>query len=241
MNSEYVYPIQFRELRTDVSLLDKKNWEGLMPVQLLQIRPESSDHFPPTEVRLFRDSQALYGKFSVQDRYVRCVQTGYQAKVSKDSCVEFFLKPEGSTGYFNFEFNCGSNLLCYYIRNPKKKDGKRIDYDVLSKEDLMMVQRESTLPMVIEKELTEDIYWELAFRIPFALIQKYTPLSSQTFNETWHGNFYKCADETSMPHWISWTPLPEKNFHLPAYFGELRFKDKDQKSIPCEAGELFEP
>jgi len=225
MISDYVYTILCREPRSKSSLLDKSNWEDLTPVRLLQIRRESSDHHPPTNVRLFRNKEALYGKFSVTDRFVRCMQTGYQAKVSKDSCVEFFLKPAGSVGYFNFEFNCGGNLLCYYIRNPKKKDGKRIDYDILSEEDLKMVQRESTLPEIIEKEITDKTCWELAFRIPFYLIQKYTALSARSFKQPWYGNFYKCGDETSMPHWISWTPLPEKNFHLPDCFGKLLFKD----------------
>lgn len=226
MISEYVYAVHFRECIAGSSLLDKKNWEGLQPVKLLHVRPESSHHYPPTEARMFRDRLALYGKFSVEDRFVRCVQTGYQAKVSKDSCVEFFIKPEGSKGYFNFEFNCGGNLLCYYIRNPKKKEGKRIDYDILTKEELLMVQRESTLPYVLDKEITKDVFWELAFRIPYDLIQKYTLLTDHSFNETWYGNFYKCGDETSMPHWLSWTPLPEKNFHLPASFGKIKFMDK---------------
>ena len=225
MISEYIYPIQFRDPLLDILLLHKKNWEGLLPVQLRHVRPESSNHHPRTEAYLFWDRRALYGKFSVKDRFVKCVQTGYQAKVSKDSCVEFFLKPEGSIGYFNFEFNCGGNLLCYYIRNPKKKDGKRVDYDILTEEDLMMVQRASTLPAEIETEIIDEIYWELAFRIPFLLIQKFTPLSAHSFKKTWYGNFYKCGDETSMPHWLSWTPLPEKDFHLPECFGKLVFKN----------------
>ena len=37
------------------------------------------------------------------------------------------------------------------------------------------------------------------------------------------GNFYKCADETMNPHFVSWSPidLPEPNFHCPEFFGEI--------------------
>lgn len=221
--SEPFLAIPHQKIVNPENLLDPENWKKLSPVFLEQIRPESSGHIPKTNILLFWDEQAIYGKFSVQDRYVRCVQTGYQAKVSKDSCVEFFLKPAGSAGYFNFEFNCGGNLLCYFIRNPQKKDGKRIDYDILSPEELAMVRRQSTLPAYIPEEIISPRSWELAFAVPFRLIKRFTPLFEDTFKSDWKANFYKCGDDTSHPHWISWTRLPEKNFHLPGSFGIIRF------------------
>ncbi len=40
---------------------------------------------------------------------------------------------------------------------------------------------------------------------------------------TLHGNFYKCGDLTSEPHYLSWAPVTfeHPNFHLPAFFGNL--------------------
>ena len=37
------------------------------------------------------------------------------------------------------------------------------------------------------------------------------------------GNFYKCADDTEFPHFVSWSPidLPSPNFHCPEFFGEI--------------------
>ncbi len=226
MPSDYLYTIRKRTIHNPGHLLDPGNLKNVTPLILKNVRPESSPHHPITRVYLFHTEQGLWGKFSVSDRYVRCVQTGYQAKVSKDSCVEFFLKPANSKGYFNFEFNCGGNLLCYYIRNPKKKNGKRIDYDILTEKQLNMVRRECSLPPLIEEELTEPVEWELAFFIPYSLIRQFTPLTDAIFKSVWKGNFYKCADEISHPHWISWTVLPEKNFHRPDAFGILRFTDK---------------
>ena len=36
-------------------------------------------------------------------------------------------------------------------------------------------------------------------------------------------NFYKCADKTKRPHFVSWQPidLPNPDFHCPEFFGEL--------------------
>ena len=43
--------------------------------------------------------------------------------------------------------------------------------------------------------------------------------------QTWRGNFYKCADRSSHPHWASWSPLGEPlNFHTPQFFGPLRLE-----------------
>jgi len=43
---------------------------------------------------------------------------------------------------------------------------------------------------------------------------------------TWRANFYKCADSTSHPHWLTWSPVdhPTPHFHLPAFFGTLEFE-----------------
>jgi hypothetical protein len=39
-------------------------------------------------------------------------------------------------------------------------------------------------------------------------------------------NFYKCADQTSHPHWLTWASVdyPQPKFHLPEFFGRLVFE-----------------
>ena len=43
--------------------------------------------------------------------------------------------------------------------------------------------------------------------------------------QTWRANFYKCADASVFPHWLTWSRvgLPEPDFHQPAFFGTLEF------------------
>ena len=43
---------------------------------------------------------------------------------------------------------------------------------------------------------------------------------------SWRANFYKCADKTSHPHWLTWAEIdyPNPKFHLPDFFGRLDFE-----------------
>ena len=61
--------------------------------------------------------------------------------------------------------------------------------------------------------------WELVVAIPFRLMG----LDPDNLPEKIMGNFYKCADDTEFPHFVSWSPidLPSPNFHCPEFFGEI--------------------
>ena len=39
-------------------------------------------------------------------------------------------------------------------------------------------------------------------------------------------NVYKCGDDLSQPHFLSWRPIgtEKPNFHVPEYFGEVEFE-----------------
>ncbi len=39
-------------------------------------------------------------------------------------------------------------------------------------------------------------------------------------------NVYKCGDNLSKPHFLSWNPIhhPTPNFHLPEFFGTLELE-----------------
>jgi hypothetical protein len=42
--------------------------------------------------------------------------------------------------------------------------------------------------------------------------------------QRWRANCFKCADQSSHPHWASWAPIGEVlNFHQPASFGVFEF------------------
>ncbi|MDD4355718.1 MAG: carbohydrate-binding family 9-like protein [Smithellaceae bacterium] len=186
-------------------------------------RPEGSSHHPRTLCKLFYDDRNIYGIFRVEDQYVRSVHTAFQSDVWKDSCVEFFVQPKVAGGYFNFEFNCGGVLLPSHVTNPMRVNGRLKEFHPLVSLDDRQIRRFSTLGQVVELEIPTPIVWHLEFAIPFAVLEKYTgPLGAVT-GQVWRANFCKCGNETSHPHWLSWSPLRERNFHDPASFGSIEF------------------
>jgi hypothetical protein len=200
-------------------------WDQANVLEIACVRPESSDHHPKVECKLLHDGQNIYGMYRVEDRYVRCVAENYNDSVCTDSCVEFFVEPPGGKGYLNFEFSGNGALLLYHVRDARRMPGGFADFNPVSEADAAGVQIASTLPARVEPEIAEPLTWLLAFKAPAALFAKqmqaeYGDLSGQQ----WRANFYKCGDNTSHPHWISWLPVSELNFHLPQCFGPIYFE-----------------
>ena len=55
------------------------------------------------------------------------------------------------------------------------------------------------------------------------LIQKYIPEYQYSDGMKIRTNFYKCGDNTELPHYGIWNPIPleEPDFHQPDYLGEV--------------------
>jgi hypothetical protein len=208
------------------SFWDGEAWKNLPALKVSRYRPESSTHQPDTQCKLLYDCDCIYGIFRVKDRNVRCVHEEFQSEVYKDSCVEFFVQPKDTGGYFNFEFNCGGAMLASYVTDPTRIGGRIREFTPLTPGDDVQVKRYSSLPSIVEPETAEPIVWFLGFSIPFAVLEKYAGKLTIDSGQVWRANFYKCGSETSMPHWASWTPLSELNFHLPANFGKIQFAPK---------------
>jgi hypothetical protein len=206
----------------------KGQWDGVVwkEVSFLAIdyfRPEGSKHHPHTLCKLRYNADMLYGIFLVDDQFVRCVHRGLQADVYKDSCVELFVQPQVAQGYFNFEFNCGGAMLASYVTDPARVAGRVREFVPLTPEHADQIQRNHSLPAIVDPEITQKTIWLLEFSIPFAILEKYAGKLGKVRGQTWRANFYKCGNETSHPHWGAWSPIDELNFHLPAYFGNIHF------------------
>lgn len=218
------YKILFtRQVPEMQGLWDGIYWRQTEPLSISCFRPEGSDHRPQTLCKLLYNEQYIFGIFRVEDQYVRSVHTGFQDDVWKDSCVEFFVQPKEGGGYFNFEFNCGGAFLASYVTDPTREGGRLKKYEPFTPNDDEQIKRYASLPSVVEPELVQPLVWTLEFSIPFAVLEKYTGSLGAVKGQTWRANFYKCGNETSHPHWVSWSPLTARNFHDPATFGLLEF------------------
>ena len=72
-----------------------------------------------------------------------------------------------------------------------------------------------------EQEIVEPLEWEIEYSIPFSVLEKYMEVEKPKKGVQWRANFYKCADKTSHPHWLTWDLVnhPKPKFHLPEFFG----------------------
>jgi Carbohydrate-binding family 9 len=198
-------------------------WRKAECVSVDCFRPEGSDHRPETLSKLLYDNQYIFGIFRVEDRFVRCIHAGFQQDVWKDSCVEMFIQPKDSPGYFNFEFNCGGALQASYVIDPTRLGGRLKNFIPLTPQEDRRIRRFASQPQVVEPEISQPLTWYLEYAIPFTLLEKYAGPLGNVPGQIWRANFYKCGNETSHPHWASWMPIAERNFHDPAGFGELIF------------------
>ena len=201
-------------------------WQDVPVLEVAHFRPESSNHRPRTEARLAYDARGLHGIFRVEDQYVRCVRTGYGAEVWKDSCVEFFVQPPGGRGYFNLEMNCGGAFLICHITNPERTSAGLKEFTKVPAEMVAEIKVESSLPAIVDPEVTTRTVWTINFFVPFGLFEKFIGTVGPVAGQTWRGNFYKCSEDNSHPHWAAWSPVDELNFHLPRCFGELNFESE---------------
>ena len=197
-------------------------WGEVAPLVLQYHMGDEPAHRPHVEAKLTYDYQAIYVIFRVEDRYVRAVARGYHGHVCRDSCVEFFFTPGVDIGltYFNVEINCGGAMLFHY--NPEGGDTVLVDPS-----DCDRVEIAHSLPEIVEPEIAEPVTWTLEFRLPFDVVEKYCPTATRPApGVTWRANLYKCGNETSHPHWLTWAPVdfPRPNFHVPECFGVIVFE-----------------
>jgi hypothetical protein len=199
-------------------------WQNANTLHVDKFHPQSSNHHPKTEAKLLYDEKNLYVIFRVEDHYVKAVYPQYQDPVYNDSCVEFFVMPDQMKGYFNFEINCIGTMLLYYIENPTRIADGFEKYDLVPQELVSQMTIFHSIAGKGKVEIETPIEWYIEYNIPFSLFEAYLGHLNRREGTIWKGNFYKCGDQTSHPHWASWSPIGKHlNFHQPDYFGSLEF------------------
>jgi hypothetical protein len=175
-------------------------------------------YHPQVEVKLCYSRSFLHVGFRVGERRVRVKYTKFQDPVYKDSCVEFFIDafPESRLGYVNFETNAAGTLLAAF--GPDRNHRKQ-----LWPEDLAGFDVSASVAGPLDGEHGSDA-WTLEYRIPLALFRTIYGLEVRPGHRA-AANFYKCGDETEVPHYGAWSPVdtPSPDFHRPEFFGEVVF------------------
>lgn len=161
-----------------------------------------------------RGDKELYIHYFVRSLSLRAMAGRDGELVHPDSCVEFFMRQADDINYTNFEFNCIGT--CLAARGSGRHD--RIPF---SANEYKKIRRFTTIQPLTFAEKTGIYEWEVAVAIPFELMG----LNPFALPEKIRGNFYKCADKTAYPHYVTWSPinLPSPDYHCPDHFGEIFF------------------
>jgi len=164
-------------------------------------------HIPEVVVYTGHSGTHLWLHYDVKNDYLRFENWADQEPVWQDACVEFFMSVAGE--YRNFEFNCLG--VCLSAVGPDRHS--RIS---ISKEELSKIIRYPEFTPENIPQSGKQADWSITVGIPFDL----TGLKPGI---TFRGNFYKCGDETKIPHYLSWAPIStaKPDFHLPEFFGEI--------------------
>ncbi len=201
---------------------DKGQWAKTEALQLTHFMGTQPEHLPDTRAKLLYDDNHLYVFFRVTDQYVRAVAKTFHDPVYQDSCVEFFFTPgkDLGEGYFNLEANCGARFLLHHqiARGENQRE--------VAVEDCRKIEIKASLPQTVDPEMTEPMVWTLHYALPIELLKKYAPVEAPAPGVSWRANFYKCADHSSHPHWLTWNCVdkPDPDFHVPHCFGTIVFE-----------------
>ncbi len=203
---------------------DKPEWKGVDSVSIDNYMGTKPKFIPKTYAKVQYSDSNIYVIFKVYDKYVSCIKTEHNSPVYEDACVEFFFSPNVAKPleYFNIEVNSGGICLARYNTVAKT------DYTWFEIADIEQIEIAHSLPALITKEITDSVIWTLETRIPLAILSKYATITSPENGVVWKGNFFKTADKTSNPHYITWAKIAKSypDFHVPEYFGNLVFDNQ---------------
>jgi len=176
--------------------------------------PSSFPEKPEVTVEVNNDHDRLFLKWHVKGEQLRAATTEDQGPVWEDSCVEFFCRVPGEKHYMNFECNCIGAMV------GSRRLGRAEDVQPFSADEMAQIIRTCSFPREAFDEKDGLFEWTVELTIPLRLIFR---SAKPVFPQKLQVNFYKCADKTKKPHYVSWQPiqLPTPNFHCPEYFGEI--------------------
>ncbi|MDR2680215.1 MAG: hypothetical protein LBC47_05330 [Tannerella sp.] len=199
--------------------LDLKNVAELMETEALRqsidvINWDEYAYKPVTVFDIARGGKDLYVHYFVRGLSLRAVADDDGEFVHPDSCVEFFMRRKDNLYYTNFEFNCIGTCLA-------ARGSNRNERTPFTPDEYKKIRRYTTVQREAFAEKKGIREWELTVAIPFELMG----LDASNLPDMIRGNFYKCADATANPHYVTWSPinLPSPDYHCPEHFGEIRF------------------
>ncbi|WP_373517510.1 carbohydrate-binding family 9-like protein [Pricia sp.] len=193
------------EAQTELNTIGVLNWDAF-------------PYVPKVNFRIAHNKNDIWLKFYVTESTILAKRTDTNSAVSRDSCVEFFFDPLGDGNYYNFEINCIGTIHLAY--GPGRGNRVYVDPKVIQK----YIKAESTLGNRPFAEKKGGHTWEMTLVIPAEVMTHNKGITLKGLDAK--SNFYKCGDETSQKHYLTWNPVgtEKPDYHRPEYFGNLIFE-----------------
>lgn len=199
---------------------DKPQWKKVKEISISNYMGELPAFQPVAKAKMMYDHENLYFIFLVKDRHVRIQTQNFNGPVSGDACVEFFFSPDSNfpERYFNLEINAGGTALMGYHSGEKRIR--------VSAKDFETVEIAHSLPAKLDQEISEPVTWTIECRLPLDILKKFSNVTHPGKGVTWRANFFKTSSKSSNPHYLTWSFVDyfKPQFHLPQFFGTLKFK-----------------
>lgn len=161
---------------------------------------------PITEARLiYVEDKGLALRMECMEQDPKATYFDFYDPVYKDSCMEFFSTFDNKH-YMNIEMNANGALLVGF--GAARKGRVHVDELIVP-------------PKVKAGKI--DGGWFVEIMLTVEDLRTLYPTFKLERGARFRGNFYKCGDETAIPHYGMWSPVGTEtpNFHQPYYFGDF--------------------
>ena len=178
--------------------------------------PNEYPYVPRISVDMWHNGDSLFMEFKVAERYTLANVATNNGESWTDSCVEFFIAPDDSGYYYNFEFTCIGKLLLAH--RPGREGAELAPLSVVDG-----VMSEASLGNV-PFGLIENSEWSLKVAIPISTLFKHNFKSWSQVKA--RCNIYKCGNNLPERHFVSCAPIdtPKPDFHRPEFFIPIEFE-----------------
>ena len=197
--------MRYKLVRTKISNPDiaSPEWERAILGEIAVNRWTEWHTAPRTTFKMLCSDEGITVLMHTEEQGLRAECREQNGDVYKDSCMEFFIKPDNHDGnYLNFEFNPNGIL---HLGIGSGRHGRRLIDTDRGVFDIVSVAKEGD--------------WTLKFYIPFSFLLEHFKKISRVCR----ANLYKCGEETDHSHFATWSEveLDAPDFHVPDFFGFL--------------------
>jgi len=193
----------------------KTVFEALPKIPLTCFPWDTPSSKPEVGFKIAHNNQSIFLHFHVCEDEMLARYCQHNQPVYTDSCVEFFIAFDDDLNYYNFEFNPLGTCLAAW--GPDRNQRQPV-----APESLNQIKSRTTISRQNQGQ-SPCFDWKLFIQIPVSVFahHKISQLSATTVR----ANFYKCGDDLTEPHFISWKKIETStpDFHQPSYFGDLSF------------------